>query len=68
VYRLWRDSGFAVGAIVAGVVADTLGITTAIRVVAVLTAASGIVVAIRMYETNSTALMKATLARPTSAA
>jgi MFS family permease len=51
VYRLWRDGGFAVGAVLAGVLADAYGITTAIWVIAVLTAASGLVVAVRMYET-----------------
>jgi MFS family permease len=52
VYRLWRDGGFAVGAILAGVLADAFGITAAIWAVAALTAASGLVVAIRMYETH----------------
>jgi len=52
VYRLWRDSGFAVGAILAGVIADTFGIATAIWSVAALTALSGLVVAVRMYETH----------------
>jgi MFS family permease len=52
VYRLWRDGGFAVGAILAGVIADTFGIATAIWSVAVLTALSGVVVAVRMYETH----------------
>ncbi|HEX9035344.1 MAG TPA: MFS transporter, partial [Streptosporangiaceae bacterium] len=52
VYRLWRDGGFAVGALLAGIIADRFGIVTAIWVVAVLTAASGIVVAVRMYETR----------------
>jgi MFS family permease len=52
VYRLWRDGGFAVGAILAGVIADTLGIATAIWSVAALTALSGLVVAVRMYETH----------------
>lgn len=51
VYRLWRDGGFAVGALLAGAVADLYGITTAIWVVAAITAASGVVVAVRMYET-----------------
>ena len=51
VYRLWRDSGFAVGALLVGVVADTASPTTAIWVVAAITAASGVIVAIRMYET-----------------
>lgn len=52
VYRLWRDSGFAVGAILAGVVADLMGLTAAIGTVAAVTAASGLVVAVRMYETH----------------
>jgi MFS family permease len=52
VYRLWRDSGFAVGALVAGVIADLAGAPAAILVVAAMTAASGIVVAVRMYETH----------------
>jgi MFS family permease len=55
VYRLWRDLGFAVGAIVAGIVADIAGIASAIWVVAALTAASGIVVLVRMRETHLTA-------------
>ena len=52
IYRLWRDGGFAVGALLAGVVADALGVRAAIWTVAVLTAASGLVVAVRMYETH----------------
>ena len=51
VYRSWRDAGFAVGALLAGVVADAYGILAAVWVVAALTAASGVVVAVRMYET-----------------
>ncbi|KAB2340235.1 MFS transporter [Actinomadura rudentiformis] len=52
VYRLWRDGGFAVGALLSGVIADLYGITTAIWVVAALTAASGLLAAMRMYETH----------------
>src|SRR6266498_3298526 len=52
VYRLWRDAGFAVGAILAGVVADALGLLAGVWVVAGLTAISGLVVAVRMYETH----------------
>jgi MFS family permease len=52
VYRLWRDAGFAVGALLAGVVADALGIRAAIWFVAGLTGLSGLVVALRMYETH----------------
>ena len=51
VYRLWRDGGFAVGALLAGALADTFSMATAVWVVAMLTAASGAVVAVRMYET-----------------
>ncbi|HSE54302.1 MAG TPA: MFS transporter, partial [Nocardioidaceae bacterium] len=52
VYRLWRDGGFAVGALLAGLVADLLGVRAAVWTVAALTAASGAVVAWRMYETH----------------
>jgi MFS family permease len=52
VYRLWRDAGFAVGAVLAGILADAFGARFAIWSVAALTAASGAVVALRMYETH----------------
>lgn len=52
VYRLWRDLGYALGAVIAGIVADAFGLSTAAFVVAVLTFCSGIVVAIRMTETH----------------
>jgi MFS family permease len=51
VYRLWRDIGFALGAVLAGIVADLYSIETAIVVVAAITAASGFDVAWRMRET-----------------
>ncbi len=51
VYRLWRDLGYAVGALLAGVVADLVGVGAAIWLVAALTAGSGLVVAVRMSET-----------------
>ena len=54
VYRLWRDSGYAVGAILAGVLADSFGMAAAIAAIGVLTAASGALVAIRMPETRVT--------------
>jgi MFS family permease len=53
VYRLWRDAGFAVGALLAGVLADAYGILAAVWVVAALAAVSGAVVAMRMYETHA---------------
>jgi MFS family permease len=52
IYRLWRDGGFAVGALLGGIVADVLGVRAAVWTVAGLTAASGLVVAVRMYETH----------------
>ncbi len=52
VYRLWRDLGYAVGAVLAGVVADLLGIRAAIWLIAALTFASGLLVLLRMKETN----------------
>jgi MFS family permease len=51
VYRLWRDLGYAVGAFVSGVLADAFGLQAAIAAVAIVTVASGVVVAVRMRET-----------------
>jgi len=51
VYRLWRDSGYAFGAVIAGVVADRFGLDWAALAIAALTFASGLVVAARMSET-----------------
>jgi MFS family permease len=51
VYRLWRDGGYAVGALMAGLIADALGVPSAIAAVGALTFASGLVVLLRMYET-----------------
>ncbi len=51
IYRLWRDGGYAAGAIIAGVITDAAGFPTAILTVAALTGASGLVVALRMRET-----------------
>lgn len=52
IYRLWRDSGFAAGAVLVGVLADLADIRATTWAVAALTAASGLVVAARMYETH----------------
>lgn len=52
VYRLWRDLGYAGGALVAGILADISGFAGAVRWVAVLTLASGIMVAVRFRETR----------------
>ena len=52
VYRLWRDLGYAVGAILTGVVADALGMSWAMGTIGFLTFGSGLVVAVRMQETR----------------
>lgn len=52
IYRLWRDGGFAVGALLSGILADAYGIPAAVAVVAALTALSGILVAVRMRGTD----------------
>ena len=52
VYRMWRDAGFAVGALLAGIIADVIDPPAAIWTVAFLTAASGTLVAVRMRETH----------------
>ena len=51
VFRFWRDLGYAVGALISGIIADLLGMRAAIQVVAVLTLISGLHVAARMHET-----------------
>lgn len=51
VYRLWRDLGYAIGALVAGVIADALGLSAAMWAIAALTFGSGLVAAVRMKET-----------------
>lgn len=51
VYRLWRDSGYAIGGILAGIVADLFGIAWAIGVVGMLTFLSGLVAAVFFQET-----------------
>jgi MFS family permease len=48
-YRFWRDSGFVLGALIAGVGADATSASTAIVIVAALTAASGIFVAVTSW-------------------
>jgi MFS family permease len=52
IYRLWRDGGFAAGALLSGVLADAYGIPAAVVTVAALTAASGVLVALRMRGTD----------------
>ena len=58
VYRMWRDLGYAFGAVLSGVLADALGMPAAIGAVAVVTFASGVVVAVRMRETLPARLLR----------
>ncbi|MBB1055806.1 MFS transporter [Dietzia sp. B44] len=51
VYRVWRDLGYAVGAVFGGIVADAMGMHAAVWAAAAVSAASAAAVAIRMYET-----------------
>jgi MFS family permease len=51
VYRLWRDLGYAFGALLAGLAADALGLPAAMWLIAAVTFVSGLVVALRMSET-----------------
>ena len=55
VYRFWRDLGYALGAVIAGVVADALGYSGAISIVAALTAISGLWVLYDMPKHRTTA-------------
>ena len=50
VYRFWRDMGYVAGGLLAGLAADALGYSGAIAIVAALTAASGLWVAIDLNE------------------
>ena len=48
IFRLWRDSGYAIGAILTGVIADSLGINASIIVIGLLTVGSAIIIQYRM--------------------
>lgn len=50
VYRFWRDLGYAIGALSAGAIADTLGMSWAIRIIAGLSFFSGAIVALLMHD------------------
>jgi MFS family permease len=48
IFRFWRDSGYVIGALLAGILADIVGMSTAIIIIGFITAASGIVAHVRM--------------------
>jgi MFS family permease len=52
VYRLWRDVGYAVGALLSGITADAVGVAGAMWIVAGITFMSGVVVSARLDETS----------------
>jgi MFS family permease len=58
VYRLWRDLGYAFGAIIAGIVADLFGVTSSIWVIGAITFMSGVVALLRMQETMTRVALK----------
>lgn len=52
IFRLWRDLGYAVGAVLTGVIADQFGLLTAVATIAVLTVCSAFIILIRMTKKN----------------
>jgi MFS family permease len=67
VYRFWRDLGYAIGALSAGVIADIFGMAWAIGAIAALTFASGAVVALLMRELSPGTLDRAQTTFPRTA-
>jgi MFS family permease len=57
VYRLWRDMGYAIGALLSGLIADAFGIASAMWFVAGLTFLSGVLGAVRMRETHRPSIL-----------
>ncbi|MGE5701162.1 MAG: MFS transporter [Clostridia bacterium] len=55
IFRFWRDSGYAAGAFLAGIVADLLNVEWAIGLVALIPFAAGWLSAIRLKETRMAA-------------
>jgi MFS family permease len=53
VYRFWRDLGYAIGALSAGIIADIFGMAWAVEVIAALTFVSGAIVALIMRERSA---------------
>jgi predicted MFS family arabinose efflux permease len=47
-FRLWRDLGYAIGAVISGISADLFGINTAIVLIGIITILSSLVIQIRM--------------------
>jgi MFS family permease len=64
VYRFWRDLGYAIGALSAGIIADIFGMAWAIGTIAALTFLSGAIVAVLMRERVGQSLVLAQNAKP----
>ena len=62
VYRLWRDLGYAAGGLLVGITADAIDESAAIIVVGILTAASGLIVVLRMHDASGQPNRPASLA------
>ena len=56
IFRLWRDSGYAIGAILTGIIADALGINASIIVIGLLTVASAVIILYRMKCKNDNSI------------
>ncbi len=52
IFRFWRDSGYVIGALLAGILADVFGLMIALWIIAVITAAAGVVAHFRMCCTS----------------
>lgn len=50
VFRLWRDLGYSVGAVLTGVIADVINIDTSIIVIGILTFVSAMIIKVRMTD------------------
>jgi MFS family permease len=60
VYRFWRDMGYAIGALGAGLIADVFGVAAAIASAGLLTFISGLVTAMAMHEARPVAVVQST--------
>ncbi|MCB0188976.1 MAG: hypothetical protein KDE31_32125, partial [Caldilineaceae bacterium] len=58
VYRLWRDGGYAIGALSAGLLADAFGLPISLFAVGGLTFLSGVITATVMYETHTVKIVR----------
>jgi MFS family permease len=56
VFRLWRDMGYAVGAILTGLIADRFGVNSSIFVIGILTVGSAIIILVRMNCNDSSSI------------